>query len=70
MVIFSNVLQSKRNQAKKKPFETIEASSYGVDLEPRLEIIEVKEPPVRQGGTVVADVDDLINKLKSEAKCL
>ena len=57
-------------KAKKKPFETVEASSYGVDLDPRLEVLEVKEPPTRSGGTVVDDVDALINKLKTEAKCL
>jgi len=57
-------------KAKKKPMETIEAESLGVDMQPRLQILQVVEPPPRAGGKKVEDVDDLISKLKTEAKVL
>jgi len=57
-------------KAKKKKMEVIEASSLGVDMEPRLQVIKVVAPPSRAGGKVVADVDELIDKLKTEAKVL
>jgi len=57
-------------KAKKKPMETIEADSLGVDLKPRLEILKVEEPTTRAGGVKVESVDELIDKLKNEAKVL
>lgn len=57
-------------KAKKKPLEIIEPSDLGVDYTPRLEVIEVTDPPVRQGGIKVTDVDELIDKLKNEAKAI
>lgn len=57
-------------KAKKKPLEKIEAESLGVDLAPKVKIIEVTEPPPRAGGAKVANVEELIDKLKNEAKCL
>jgi len=57
-------------KAKKKPMEVIDAASLGVDLTPRMQIIKVEEPPARQGGKKVGDVDDLLDKLKSEAKVI
>ncbi len=57
-------------KAKKKELEVIEPSDLGVDFTPRLEILKVSEPPVRQGGAKVADVDELIEKLKNEAKVI
>ncbi|KAJ1557673.1 hypothetical protein HK096_005943 [Nowakowskiella sp. JEL0078] len=54
-------------KAKKKPFEKLSAKDLGVDLSPRLQLIEVSEPPKRQGGKKVGSVDELIEKLKSEA---
>ena len=36
----------------------------GVDIKPRLQILSVEDPPVRQAGSTVADVDELISKLK------
>merc|ERR1712137_1210640 len=54
-------------KAKKKPLETIEASSLEVDLTPRLQILKVEEPPARSGGIKVPDVDELVDKLKNEA---
>ncbi len=57
-------------KAKKKDLEVIEPSSLGVDYSPRLTIVKVTEPPVRKGGIKVASVDDLVDKLKNEAKVI
>ncbi len=57
-------------KAKKKPLDVMELSELGVDAAPRLEILEVTEPPKRQAGVIVANVDELIDKLKNEAKAL
>lgn len=53
-------------KAKKKPIETAEASSLGIDLEPRNTVTSVSEPPTRKAGIVVETVDDLLQKLKSD----
>ena len=57
-------------KAKKKPLDTIAADSLGVDVAPRLKTIKVSEPPKRAGGVKVADVADLLNKLRNEAKVI
>jgi electron transfer flavoprotein beta subunit len=55
-------------KAKKKPLETLKVEMLGVDVAPRLTTLEVTEPPKRKGGVIVADVKELINKLRTEAK--
>ena len=57
-------------KAKKKPLDTFTPEDLGVDVSPRLETLKVSEPPVRQGGVKVEDVDALIDKLKNEAKVI
>lgn len=57
-------------QAKKKPLETIEAATLGIDLAPRLKTLKVEEPAKRKGGIKVPDVDTLIDKLRNEAKVI
>jgi len=57
-------------KAKKKPMETKSPSDYGVDIVARTETLKVEEPPKRQGGITVPDVDTLIDKLKNEAKVI
>ena len=57
-------------KAKKKQLDVIEPSETGVDFGTRLEIVKVNDPPVRQGGVKVASVDELVDKLKNEAKVL
>ncbi|MBI1300356.1 MAG: electron transfer flavoprotein subunit beta/FixA family protein [Alphaproteobacteria bacterium] len=57
-------------KAKKKQLDVISPSELGVDYTPRLKIVEVTDPPVRKGGIKVANVDELVNKLKNEAKVL
>jgi len=54
-------------KAKKKPIDQLTPEELGVDISPRLTYVKVEEPPKRQGGVRVADVDELIGKLKSEA---
>ncbi len=57
-------------KAKKKPLEEITPADLGVDISPRLSVVKVVEPPVRKGGGKVASVDELIDKLKNEAKVI
>ena len=57
-------------KAKKKPLDTLAADSLGVDIAPRLKTLKVSEPPKRGGGVKVADVADLLNKLRNEAKVI
>ena len=52
-------------KAKKKPLDEKTPADYGVDITPRLKTLTVKEPPVRQAGEKVADVDALVGKLKA-----
>lgn len=51
-------------KAKKKPLEKKKLSDYGLDVEARLKTIKVAEPPPRQGGGKVEDVDGMISRLK------
>ena len=57
-------------KAKKKPIEEIAASELGVDASPRLEQLKVEEPPKRKAGIKVANVAELVLKLKNEAKVI
>ena len=57
-------------KAKKKPLDVTTPEELGVDITPRLKTLEVNEPPVRQGGIKVADVAELVEKLKNEAKVI
>ena len=57
-------------KAKKKPIEQINASDLGVDINPRIEQIKVEEPPKRKAGIKVASVEELVQKLKNEAKVI
>ena len=57
-------------KAKKKPLDTKTAADFGVDTTPRLEVLETKEPPKRQAGMKVANVSELLDKLKNEAGVL
>jgi electron transfer flavoprotein beta subunit len=57
-------------KAKKKPLETKKPEDFGVDLAPRLQVVKTTEPPQRKGGVKVADVAELVRKLKTEAGVL
>ncbi|BBC71384.1 electron transfer flavoprotein subunit beta [Altererythrobacter sp. B11] len=52
-------------KAKKKPLDVKTPADFGVDVTPRLTTTHVAEPPVRQAGEIVADVDTLVAKLKA-----
>ncbi|MEL6566879.1 MAG: electron transfer flavoprotein subunit beta/FixA family protein [Pseudomonadota bacterium] len=53
-------------KAKKKPIDMKEPGDYGVDISPRLSVVKVTEPPVREAGEIVEDVPTLVEKLKSK----
>ena len=52
-------------KAKKKPLDMKTPDDFGVDVTPRLTVTHVAEPPVRQAGELVEDVDTLVMKLKA-----
>ena len=57
-------------KAKKKPLDVIAIENLEIDISPRVKFLKVEEPPVRKGGVMVADVKELIQKLKYEAKVI
>ena len=57
-------------KAKKKPLEVLKPEALGVDVSPRLKTLKVQEPPSRSAGIKVADVKELVAKLKNEARII
>ena len=57
-------------KAKKKPLETLTPETLGVDVAPRLKTLKVQEPPKRSAGQLVKSVQELVEKLKNEAKVI
>jgi electron transfer flavoprotein beta subunit len=57
-------------KAKKKPLDNVKPAELGVDVAPRLATLKVVEPAKRQAGVKVADVAELVAKLKNEAKVI
>jgi len=57
-------------KAKKKPLDITNPAALGVDVAPRVVTLKVAEPPKRRGGGKVADVKELVAKLRNEAKVL
>jgi electron transfer flavoprotein beta subunit len=57
-------------KAKKKTMETLKPDVLGVDVAPRLTTLKVEEPAKRKAGAKVADVKDLVQKLRNEAKVI
>ena len=57
-------------KAKKKPLATTTPAALNVDVTPRLATVQVVEPPKRKGGGKVADVKELVAKLRNEAKVI
>ena len=57
-------------KAKKKPIEQIIAKDLGVDISKRIQQLKVEEPPKRKAGIKVANVAELVQKLKNEAKVI
>lgn len=57
-------------KAKKKKVDSLKAEDMGVDLEPKNKVLEVYEPPPRKEGVAVADMDELLDKLRNEASVI
>lgn len=57
-------------KAKKKPIDEKTPADFGVDVTPRLQVLKTVEPAARAAGVKVADVAELVAKLKSEAGVL
>ena len=57
-------------KAKKKPLENLKPDALGVDVTSRLKTLKVEEPPKRSAGVKVADVKELVAKLKNEARVI
>jgi len=57
-------------KAKKKPIDTYSLDDLGVDVQPRLAVLRVTEPPSRQAGIKVSSVAELVDKLRNEAKVI
>jgi len=57
-------------KAKKKPLTTTNPATLNVDVTPRLATLKVTEPAKRKGGGRVADVKELVAKLRNEAKVI
>jgi electron transfer flavoprotein beta subunit len=57
-------------KAKKKPIDTLSPEDLGVDVTPRLVTLKVEEPAKRQGGVKVGSVEELVAKLKTEARVI
>jgi electron transfer flavoprotein beta subunit len=57
-------------KAKKKPIDAIALADLGVDVTPRLTVLKVEEPPKREAGVKVESVQELVDKLKNEAKVI
>jgi electron transfer flavoprotein beta subunit len=57
-------------KAKKKPLDSMSPADLGVDVGARLTVVKVEDPPARDAGVKVADVAELVDKLKNEAKVI
>lgn len=57
-------------KAKKKPLDVKKPEDFGVDIAARLEVLKTTEPSARSAGIMVADVSELVSKLKNEAGVL
>ena len=57
-------------KAKKKPLDIIAADSMDIDIKSRLEIVSVEEPAKRASGVMVKDINELLSKLRDEARVI
>ena len=57
-------------KAKKKPIDMYSSDELGIDTTPRIKILKVSEPPKREKGIIVNSVEELVQKLKHEAKVI
>lgn len=57
-------------KAKRKPLTVKSADEFGIDLSPRTKLLKVSTPPQRQAGIILDSIDELVDKLKNEAKVI
>jgi len=57
-------------KAKRKPLDVKTPADLGIDIAPRVKTLKVESPAERQAGIKVASVEELVNKLKNEAKVI
>jgi electron transfer flavoprotein beta subunit len=57
-------------KAKKKPIEALTPEALGVDVAPRLVTLKVEEPAKRHGGAKLGSVQELVDKLQTEARVI
>jgi electron transfer flavoprotein beta subunit len=57
-------------KAKKKPIDSLTITDLDVDIKPRLKVVKIEEPAAREAGVKVADVRELVEKLKNEVKVI
>jgi len=57
-------------KAKRKPLDSVSVEELGVDITPRQEILKVVKPAERKAGIKVESVDELLDKLRNEAKVI
>ena len=57
-------------KAKQKPLEQLDAAALDVDITPRQRVVRVEAPSPRKAGIIVSSVDELVNRLKTEAKVI
>ena len=57
-------------KAKKKELNVISVNDLGIDINPRTELLSVELPPRREAGILVENIDELVDKLKNEAKVI
>ncbi len=57
-------------KAKKKEIKTLSPADLGVNMTPKVLIRKMSEPPKRKGGRIVADVNELVQALKEEARVI
>ena len=57
-------------KAKKKPLDVVAPADLGVDLTPTVEVLSVEPPAEREAGIIVETVEELVDKLKNEAKVI
>ena len=57
-------------KAKRKPLDVKSAADFGIDLAPRTKLLKVTPPAERKAGIIIETIDELVEKLKNEAKVI
>ena len=57
-------------KAKQKPIERIKSNDLGVDIKQRIKILEITEPPKKEAGIKVKNVEELVSKLHNDEKVI